>query len=139
MIHIKDDLIHIGSYIMDSKYIYKITKIDITDVVTTTNYKETMDYIEAIKKYRNYINVFKQQYNIGDTLSKKYYAVKRYRINTHSLQKMNGKSEKEFMCASYFTLLDDEYIGRLIKTLITYNDLLQESKSLNPNKDSTLK
>lgn len=139
MIHIKDDLIHIGSYIMDSKYIYKITKIDITDVVTTTNYKETMDYIESIKKYRNYINVFKQQYNIGDTLSKKYYAVKRYRINTHSLQKMNGKSEKEFMCASYFTLLDDEYIGRLIKTLITYNDLLQESKSLNPNKDSTLK
>jgi hypothetical protein len=132
MIHRKDDQICVGSYIMDSKFIYEIIKIDIREVIDTTNYKKTMDYIDHMKKYQNYVNTFKQDYNIGDPLSKDYYAIKKYRINTNSLQKMNGKIAKKFMCASYFTLLDDEYLTKLIKdvtqTLVTYNSLLEKSK-----------
>lgn len=137
MLSAKDHLIYPGSFIMDSKYIYLISKIDITEVITAQNIMNIdKDIQRKIKTYPNFEKQYKVIYNLGDAYSKRYYALKRYKIFTHTVHPINGKVAVQFCDSSYFTLLDKEYIDTLIKNtankLSVYMNLLNDAEKLAP-------
>lgn len=135
MIHFKDNLIHVGTYVLDSFYVYIVDKIEIDTIVDASNFKQVDKELSYyLQNNRTVKENYKIIYNLGDPYTKKYHLLKRYKIIKNTLKPINGKVHYTVHSPAHLHILDDSFLKNLIKdmtdVLKIYNSLLQKSKEV---------